>query len=99
MLVMMQTEKHRCSMIIKRKSLVTLNITYYRLDYRNILQEFIWQTMDIKPKYPRVQKFLNYWHNNIDAIINEIQLCDSENNKISKADFMIYDNDSGKGYI
>ena len=99
MLVMMQTEKHRCSMIIKRKSLVTLNITYYRLDYRSILQEFIWQTMDVKPKYPRVQKFLNYWHNNIEATINEIQLCDSENNKISKADFMIYDNDSGKGYI
>ena len=86
-------------MIIKRKSLVTLNITYYRIDYKSILQEFIWQTMDVKPKYTRVQKFLNYWHNNIDAIINEIQLCDSENNKISKADFMIYDNDSGKGYI
>ena len=36
---------------------------------------------------------------NIDATINEIQLCDSENNRISKVDFMIYDNDSGKGYI
>ena len=66
-------------MIIKRKSLVTLNITYYRLDYRSILQEFIWQTMDVKPKYPRVQKFLNYWHNNIDAIINEIQQPEHDN--------------------
>ena len=61
-------------MIIKRKSLVTLNITYYRLDYRSILQEFIWQTMDVKPKYPRVQKFLNYWHENIDAVIASIDI-------------------------
>ena len=47
-------------------------------DYENILQQLLWQTMDVKPKYPRVQKFLNYWHNNIDAIVSEIQICESE---------------------
>ena len=47
-------------------------------DYENILQQLVWQTMDVKPKYPKVQKFLNYWHNNIDAIVNEVQICDSE---------------------
>ncbi len=38
----------------------------------------MWQTVDVKPKYPRVNKFLNYWHNNIDAIINEVQITESE---------------------
>jgi uncharacterized protein Usg len=64
--------------LIKRKVLVTLNVYYWMPDYENILQQLVWQTMDVKPKYPRVQKFLNYWHNNIDAIVNEVQICDSE---------------------
>lgn len=64
--------------VIKRKTLVTLNILYWIPDYESILQQFIWQTMDIKPKYPRIQRFLNYWYNNIDATISEVEICDSE---------------------
>ena len=64
--------------VTRRKILVTLNVYYWMPDYENILQQLVWQTMDVKPKYPKVQKFLNYWHNNIDAIVNEIQICDSE---------------------
>ena len=64
-------------MIIKRKSIVTLNILYWMPDYTNILQEFIWQTNDINPDYPRVHKFLNFWHNNIEAVISEVRLADS----------------------
>ena len=66
--------------ILKRKILVTLNVYYWMPDYENILQQFIWQTMDVKPKYPRVHKFLDYWHNNIDAIVNEIEISESERN-------------------
>ena len=64
--------------IIKRKVLVTLNVYYWMPDYKNLIQQFMWQTMDVKPKYPRIHKFLDYWHNNIDAIVNEIQICESE---------------------
>ena len=63
-------------MILKRKSIVTLNILYWMPDYQDILQEFVWQTRDVKPEYPRVHKFLNYWHENIDAVISEVLLCD-----------------------
>ena len=63
-------------MILKRKSLVTLNIRYWMPDHDTILQEFVWQTRDVKPEYPRVHKFLNYWHENIDAVISEVLLCD-----------------------
>ena len=34
----------------------------------------IWQTDDVRPEYPRVHKFLNYWHDNIDAVIEEIEI-------------------------
>jgi uncharacterized protein Usg len=64
-------------MVIKRKSIVTLNILYWMPDYTNILQEFIWQTNDINPDYPKVHKFLNFWYNNIEAVISEVRLADS----------------------
>ena len=68
--------------VIRSKILVTLNVFYWMPDYENILQQFIWQTMDVKPKYPRVYRFLDYWHNNIDAVVNEIEICDSERENI-----------------
>ena len=68
--------------IIKRKTLVTLNIFYWMPDYENILQQFVWQTIDVKPKYPRIYRFLDYWHNNIDAVMNEVVICDSERENV-----------------
>ena len=65
-------------LLIKRRTLITLNIFYWMPEYENILQQLIWQTMDVKPKYPRVHKFLDHWHNNIDAKLSEIIIYDSE---------------------
>ena len=65
-------------LLIKRRTLVTLNIFYWMPDYENILQQLIWQTMDVKPKYPRVHKFLDHWHNTVDAKLSEIIIYDSE---------------------
>ena len=57
-------------MIVKQQVLV--NVRYWMPDYNNILQEFIWGTEDIVPEYPRVHKFLNYWHHEIDAVISQV---------------------------
>ena len=64
-------------MIIRRKSLVTVDILYWMPDYENVLQQFIWQTKDVVPDIPRVHKFLNYWHDNIDAVISEVMVADT----------------------
>ena len=61
-------------MIILKNTIVTVSVFYWMPDYRHVLQEFIWQTDDIKPEYPRVHKFLNYWHDNIEAVIEEIEI-------------------------
>ena len=67
-------------MIIRRKSLVTVDILYWMPDYENILQQFIWQTKDVVPDIPRVHKFLNYWNDNIDAVISEVKVADAIDN-------------------
>ena len=66
--------------VIERISIVTVDILYWMPDYENILQQFIWQTKDTIPEYPRVHKFLNFWHNNIDAVISEINIAESAGN-------------------
>ena len=60
--------------MIVLKEDVIVNVLYWMPDYNNILQEFIWQTEDIVPEYPRVHKFLDFWHREIDAVISEIHL-------------------------
>ena len=64
-------------MIRIRNTIVTINVLYWMPDYTHILQEFIWQTADIRPEYPRVHRFLNYWHNNIEAVISEVNIADN----------------------
>ena len=64
--------------IISNKVLVSLRVFYYMPDYRNIIQELMWQTMDVKPKYPRVNKYLNYWKNNIEAVIADIEIAETK---------------------
>ena len=64
-------------MIILRNTIVTINVLYWMPDYTHILQEFIWQTSDVRPEYPRVHRFLNYWHDNIEAVISEVNIADN----------------------
>ena len=63
-------------MILIKNTIVTLNVLYWMPDYTHILQEFIWQTADVRPEYPRVHKFLNYWYDNIEAVISEVKIAD-----------------------
>lgn len=60
-------------MIIKIQPVV-LRVYYWMPDYNNILQEFMWQLNDVVPDYPRVHKFLNHWHENIEAVIETVEV-------------------------
>ena len=64
--------------LLHKKSIVTIDVFYYLPEYTNILQEFVWQTEDIVPEYPRVHQFLNYWKENINAVISEVIVVDSD---------------------
>jgi uncharacterized protein Usg len=56
--------------------LVTVNVLYYMPDHSHLLNEFLWQTLDLRPRYPRVHKFLDYWRREIDAVIKEVVISD-----------------------
>ena len=58
--------------------LVTVSVLYHMPDHRSLLNEFVWQTLDLTPKYPRVQKFLDYWRREIEAVIREVTIAEVE---------------------
>ena len=70
------------------RELVIVNVNYWMPDYTNILQEFVWQTEDLVPEIPRVHRFLNFWYENIDAVISEVQVSTSTHRDLRIADFI-----------
>lgn len=60
--------------LIRKKVVTTVNVLYYLPDYNNLVNEFIWQTMDRPPEFKRIHRFLNYWKDHIDAVIKEVLL-------------------------
>jgi uncharacterized protein Usg len=57
-------------------SLVSIKVLYYLPDYQNLVNEFVWQTLDLRPRYPRIKRFLDHWRREIEAVIKEIVICD-----------------------
>lgn len=74
--------------IIRKKELVFVGVIYYMPDYQNLLNEFYWQCEDIVPDIPKVHKFLNYWKDNIEAIIKEVKVSVGDYNKYRNIDLL-----------
>jgi uncharacterized protein Usg len=73
--------------ILKRKEIVLVGIIYYLPDHRNLVNEFYCHFEDIVPEIPRVHEFLNFWKNNIDAMIKQIEVSSYGNAKHRTASF------------
>ena len=68
--------------ILKKWTTASVQEVYYMPDYLNLVNEFIWQTRDQQPDYPRIEEFLDYWDKNIDGPIKEAFIHDHEQEKI-----------------
>ena len=60
-----------------KNDLTTVKVIYYLPDYNHILQEFIFQQYDIRPDYPKLNKFLRFWKKNIEARIHRVDFSSS----------------------
>ncbi|MBY0567556.1 MAG: usg protein [Hyphomonadaceae bacterium] len=58
--------------------LATAEVLYYMPDHPTLLQSFVWQTLDLAPRYPRIHQFLNFWREEIDAVIHSVTLASGE---------------------
>ena len=54
--------------------LATAEILYHMPDHPGLLQTFLWQALDLAPKFPVLKKFLTYWETNLDGPIHSVRI-------------------------
>jgi uncharacterized protein Usg len=54
--------------------LTTAEILYHLPDHPNLLQTFIWQDLDLAPRYPVLHKFLDFWKREIDGSLHSVRV-------------------------
>ena len=58
--------------------LTTAEILYHLPDHPALLQSFIWQQLDLAPKFPTLRKFLDFWNRELDGKIHSVQVAHAE---------------------
>jgi uncharacterized protein Usg len=54
--------------------LTTAEILYHLPDHPNVLQSYIWQDLDIAPRYPVLHKFLDFWAREIEGTLHSVRV-------------------------
>ncbi len=54
--------------------LTTAEILYHLPDHPSVLQSFIWQELDIAPRYPALNRFLEFWTRKIEGKLHSVRL-------------------------
>jgi uncharacterized protein Usg len=57
--------------------LTTAEVLYFMPDHPRLLQSFVWQTLDLAPRYPRIAQFLEFWGREIEAVIHSVRIAGS----------------------
>jgi uncharacterized protein Usg len=54
--------------------LTTAEILYHMPDHPAVLQTFIWQELDIAPKFPALNKFLHFWETSLEGKLHSVRV-------------------------
>jgi len=54
--------------------LTTAEILYHLPDHPEILQTYVWQDLDIAPRFPVLRKFLDFWHRELDGRLHSVRV-------------------------
>jgi uncharacterized protein Usg len=59
---------------LRNYRLTTAEILYHLPDHPDLLQSFIWQHMDLAPRYPELRRFLDFWTREIDGRLHSVRV-------------------------
>lgn len=63
---------------LRNYRLTTAHIYYFRPDFETLLQEYVWQEMDLAPRFPVLRKFLDFWEQNLDGKLHSVRVASLE---------------------
>lgn len=55
--------------------LTTAEILYHMPDHPKLLQSYVWQALDLAPRFPTLIKFLDFWTRNLDGKLHSVKIC------------------------
>ena len=58
--------------------LTTAELLYRFPDHPALLQSFVWQELDLAPKFPTLKKFLTFWDRELDGKIHSVKVMHAE---------------------
>ena len=59
---------------LKDYRLTTAEILYHMPDHPGLLQTFIWQDLDIAPRFPVLRRFLDFWTHSLDGKLHSVRV-------------------------
>ena len=54
--------------------ITTAEILYHLPDHPAVLQSYVWQDLDIAPKFPVLQRFLSFWTHEIEGRLHSVRV-------------------------
>lgn len=54
--------------------LTTAEILYRLPDHPHLVQSFVWQQLDIAPRFPELHRFLAFWEKNIEGKLHSVKV-------------------------
>lgn len=65
-------------LMLKDYRLTTAEILYHMPDHPALLQSFVWQELDIAPKFPVLNKFLAFWEQEIEGKLHSVKIASAK---------------------
>ncbi len=65
-------------LMLRDYRLTTAEIIYRLPDHPSLLQSYLWQELDIAPKFPVLQKFLNFWEQSLDGKLHSVKVASAQ---------------------
>ena len=54
--------------------LTTAEILYHLPDHPGVLQTFVWQELDLAPRFPALHRFLDFWAREIEGPLHSVRV-------------------------
>lgn len=58
--------------------LTTAEILYHMPDHPGLLQTYVWQALDLAPRFPELLKFLKFWETSLDGKLHSVRVAQVE---------------------
>ena len=61
-------------LLLEGYRLTTAEILYHFPDHPALLQSYVWQELDIAPRFPVLQRFLHFWETQLDGKLHSVRV-------------------------